>query len=116
MSVANAFVSRANFNTALLGWAPAFAGVTLERRVSDTVSARGYLSVILTMVGASINQNEVIPAQAGIHASAANAFVSSANFNAALLRWTPAFAGVTLERRVSDTVCSSVASYLRKQG
>ena len=62
VSEANAFVSSANFNTALLGWTPAFAGVALERRVSDTVSARGYLSVILTMVGASINQNEVIPA------------------------------------------------------
>jgi phosphotransferase system HPr-like phosphotransfer protein len=78
VSVANAFVSRANFYTALLRWAPAFAGVTLERRVSDTVSARGYLSVILTMVGASINQNEVIPAQAGIHVSVANAFASCA--------------------------------------
>ncbi len=43
-------------------------------------------------------------------------FVSSANFNTSLLRWTPAFTGVTPERRVSDTVCSSVASYLRRQG
>ncbi|MFT6476350.1 MAG: hypothetical protein ACJA0R_001223 [Zhongshania aliphaticivorans] len=63
-----------------------------------------------------MDQKEVIPAQAGIHVSVANTFVSSANFNTSLLRWTPAFAGVTLERRVSDTVCSSVASYLRRQG
>jgi hypothetical protein len=63
-----------------------------------------------------MDQNEVIPSKEGIHVSAANAFVSSANFNTSLLRWTPAFAGVTPERRVSDTVCSSVASYLRRQG
>ena len=63
-----------------------------------------------------INQNEVIPAQAGIHVSAANAFASRADFYTTLLRWAPAFAGATLERRMSDTVCSRVASYLRRQG
>jgi len=72
-------------------------------------------SVIPAQAVIGINQNEVIPAQAGIHVSAANAFASSANFNAALLRWAPASAGATLEFRVSDTVCSSVASYLRRQ-
>jgi hypothetical protein len=44
-----------------------------------------------------------MPAQAGIHVSAANAFVSSANFNTSLLRWTPAFAGVTSD--VSRVSC-----------
>ncbi len=63
-----------------------------------------------------INQNEVIPAQAGIHVSAANAFASRANFYTTLLRWAPASAGATLERRMNDTVCSRVASYLRRQG
>jgi len=49
-----------------------------------------------------INRSEVMPAQAGIHVSAANAFVRSANYNASLLRWTPAFAGVTSDvNRVS---------------
>ena len=53
-------------------------------------------------VVADISQKEVIPAQAGIHVSEANAFASSANFNTALLRWTPAFAGVTSDvNRVS---------------
>ncbi len=62
-----------------------------------------------------INQNEVIPAQAGIHVSAVNAFASSANFYTTLLRWAPASAGATLERRMNDTLCFSVASYLRRQ-
>jgi hypothetical protein len=49
-----------------------------------------------------MDQNEVIPSKEGIHVSVANAFVSSANFYTALLRWAPASAGATSDvNRVS---------------